>query len=102
MVVAPKGRNPLKKLGLKNEAFKKKVHPKFTGKCFNFDKEGHKAADCKKLIKKKKKTNVVMVDEDLLVAVISQLSLVDSNLKEWWLDTKVTHHICSDKNPSQN
>ncbi|CAM8877471.1 unnamed protein product [Rhodiola kirilowii] len=67
-------------------------------KCFNCDKEGHRAAECKKPQKKKKKANVVEVEEDLLVVVISQLSLVDSNPKEWWLDTGATHHICSDKN----
>ncbi|CAM8903040.1 unnamed protein product [Rhodiola kirilowii] len=68
------------------------------GKCFNCDKEGHRAADCKKPMIKKKKENVVEADEDLLVAVISQLNLADSNPKEWWLDTGATHHICSDKN----
>ncbi|CAM8960170.1 unnamed protein product [Rhodiola kirilowii] len=49
-------------------------------------------------MKKKKKTNVVKVDEDLLVAVISQLNLANSNPREWWLDTGATHHICSNKN----
>ncbi|CAM8948954.1 unnamed protein product [Rhodiola kirilowii] len=52
----------------------------------------------KKPQKKKKKANVAEMEEDFLVAVTSQLSLVDSNPKEWWLDTGATHHICSDKN----
>ncbi|CAM8887108.1 unnamed protein product [Rhodiola kirilowii] len=93
-----KGKKPFKKLGPKGGAIKKKVQPKFTGKCFNCDKEGHRAADCKKPQKKKKKANVAELDEELLVAVVSQLSLVDSNPKEWWLDTGATHRICSDKN----
>ncbi|CAM8973000.1 unnamed protein product [Rhodiola kirilowii] len=89
---------PLSKLGPKSGAIKKKVQPKFTGKCFNYDIEGHRAADSKKPRKKKKKVNVAKVEEDFLVAVMSQLSLVDSNPKEWWLDTETTHHLCSDKN----
>ncbi|CAM8930593.1 unnamed protein product [Rhodiola kirilowii] len=88
-----KGKKISNKLGPKTEAFKKKAQPKFAGKCFNCDKEGHRAADCKKPMKKKKKANVVEGDEDLLVAVISQLNLADSNPKEWWLDTGATHYI---------
>ncbi|CAM8933821.1 unnamed protein product [Rhodiola kirilowii] len=93
-----KGKKPFSKLGPKSGAINKKVQPKFTGKCFNHDKEGHKAVDCKKLLKKKKKANVAEVEKDLLVAVISQPILVDSNPKEWWMNTGATHHICSDKN----
>ncbi|CAM8944214.1 unnamed protein product [Rhodiola kirilowii] len=93
-----KVKKPFSKHEPRSGAIKKKVHPKFTGKCFNCDKEGHRAAECKKPQKKKKKANVAEVEEDLLVAVISQLSLVDSNPKEWCLDTGATHHICSDKN----
>ncbi|CAM8887195.1 unnamed protein product [Rhodiola kirilowii] len=93
-----KGKKPFSKLGSKSGGIKKKVLPKFNCKSFNCDKEGHKAADCKKPLKRKKKVNVTKVDEDLLVAVISQLSLVDSNPKELWLDTGATHHICTDKN----
>ncbi|CAM8997976.1 unnamed protein product [Rhodiola kirilowii] len=93
-----KVKKPFSKLGPKSGAIKKKVQPKFTGKCFNYDKEGHRAAEYKKPQKKKKKVNVAEVEEDLLEAIISQLSLVDSNRKEWWLDTGATHHICSDKN----
>ncbi|CAM8904976.1 unnamed protein product [Rhodiola kirilowii] len=94
-----KGKKPFNKLGPKGGTIKKKTHSKFAGKCFNCDKEGHRAADCKSKQKKKKKVNVAEGDdEDLLVAVISQLNLADSNPKEWWLDTGATHHICSDKN----
>ena len=32
-----------------------------------------------------------------LIAVISEVNLVRSNLKEWWFDTGATHHVCSDK-----
>ncbi|CAM8943434.1 unnamed protein product [Rhodiola kirilowii] len=91
-----KGKKPLNKLGPKSRVIKKKVQTKFAGKCFNYDKEGHRSADCR--APKKKKANVTEGDEEQLVAVISQLSLVDSNPKEWWLDTGATHHICSDKN----
>ncbi|CAM8926303.1 unnamed protein product [Rhodiola kirilowii] len=93
-----KGKKPFNKLGPKGGTMKKKAQSKFTGKCFNCAKEGHRAADCKSKQKKKKTVNVAEGDEDMLVAVISQLNLADSNPKEWWLDTGATHHICSDKN----
>ena len=32
-----------------------------------------------------------------LTTVISEVNFVGSNLKEWWIDTNVTYHVCSDK-----
>ena len=37
-----------------------------------------------------------MFDIDL-TAVISEVNLVGSNPKEWWIDTGATHHVCSNK-----
>ncbi|PON35236.1 hypothetical protein PanWU01x14_337960, partial [Parasponia andersonii] len=63
---------------------------------------GHKALDCQ--LPKKKKNEANAVDEitqevsDIdLCAVVSEVNLVESNPKEWWLDTGSTRHICSDK-----
>ena len=32
-----------------------------------------------------------------LTTVIYEVNLVGSNPKEWWIDTSVTRHVCSDK-----
>lgn len=49
---------------------------------------------------KKSEANAVETegDDQFLVAVVSEVNLVDSNPKEWWLDTGATHHVFSDKN----
>ena len=35
-------------------------------------------------------------DIDLIV-VVSEVNLVGSNLKKWWIDIGVTCHVCFDK-----
>ena len=97
-----KGNNKGKgtKLGPKGGVFKKQ---KFIGKCFNCGKQGHKSSDCK--LPKKNKLKEANVVDDLskdvseidLTAVISEVNLVGSNPKEWWIDTGATRHVCSDK-----
>ena len=32
-----------------------------------------------------------------LAAVISEVNLVESNPREWWIDTGATHHVCSNR-----
>ncbi|CAH9070715.1 unnamed protein product [Cuscuta europaea] len=75
---------------------------KFNGKCFNCNKNGHKSADCK-APKKKRDSQVNLVqggqkDEDIiLVAVVTEVNLVGSNSKEWFVDTGATRYICSNQ-----
>ncbi|RVW41557.1 Retrovirus-related Pol polyprotein from transposon TNT 1-94 [Vitis vinifera] len=88
------------KLGPKGGISKK---PKFQGKCFNCGKQGHKSVDCR-LPKKNKPKEANVIDDitknvyDIdLTAVVSEVNLVGSNPKEWWIDTGATRHVCSDK-----
>ena len=76
---------------------------KFQGRCFNCDKMGHKSSECR-LPKKKKKQEANVVEnmtQDVsninLSAVVSEVNLVGSNPREWWIDTGATRHVCSDK-----
>ena len=76
---------------------------KFQEKCFNCGKQGHKSLNCRLPKRNKpKEANVVdgitkdVFDLDLKV-VISEVNLVGSNSKEWWIDTSATRHVCSDK-----
>ena len=88
-----------KKVGLKGGISKKQT--KFQGKCLNCDKMSHNASDCR-LPKKKREANVVEnitqhVSNINLSAVVSEVNLVSSNMREWWIDTGATRHVYSDK-----
>ncbi|XP_028077782.1 uncharacterized protein LOC114279697 [Camellia sinensis] len=37
------------------------------------------------------------VDDMYLAAVVSEVNIIGSNLKEWWMDTRATCHICAEK-----
>ena len=94
-----KNKKPYNKLGAKSATFKKKAQ-RFAGKCFNCDKEGHRAADCRKPQRKNKKEANAVEDEGddkFLVAMVSEVNMMDCNPKEWWLDTRATRHVCCNK-----
>ncbi|KAK9033709.1 hypothetical protein V6N11_049894 [Hibiscus sabdariffa] len=96
LVEVKKGKQPQQhqarpKLGSGGGISKKE---KFKGACYNCGKVGHRSSECRNARKGKKEANAL----DDLCAVISKVNLVDSNPREWWLDTGATRHICSDEN----
>ena len=89
------------KLGPKGGVYKKQ---KFLGKCFNCGKQGHRSSDCKLPKRNKpKEANVIdNISKDVsdidLTTIISEVNLVGSNPKEWWINTGATSHVCYNKN----
>ncbi|GAB2288016.1 hypothetical protein Dimus_037973 [Dionaea muscipula] len=89
------------KWGPKKTIVKRTSKEKFLGKCFNCSKEGHRQSECRR---PKKKAEINMMEEltndvsDLnLCAVVTEVNLVGSNTKEWWVDTGATRHVCANK-----
>ncbi|PKI70726.1 hypothetical protein CRG98_008959 [Punica granatum] len=94
-----KNKKSKKKLGTNGGVFK----PKFQGKCLSCDKKGHRSADCR-FPKRKKDHEANVVNEmtrdmaDInLSAVISEVNLIGSNPKDWWLDIDATRHVYSNR-----
>nr|XP_016458323.1 PREDICTED: uncharacterized protein LOC107782004 [Nicotiana tabacum] len=94
-LIAPQNKKRKKASGPKNYPSKKK----FKGNCHNCEKTGHKAVDCRAPKNDKKKKNQVnMVEDEMedLCAMLSECNLV-GNLKEWWIDSGATRHVCANK-----
>ena len=95
-----KNKKPKPKLGPKGGVSKNK----FQGKCFNCGKVGHRSVDCRLPRRNNKNHEANVVDnitQDVsdinLFAMVSEVNLVGSNPKEWWIDTGATRHVCSSK-----
>jgi len=73
---------------------------RFKGTCYICNKEGHKANECRSLLKKNKKNhpqaNLTDHESPSLSDVVSKVNLTTNN-KDWWVDTGATRHICSEK-----
>ncbi|VFQ77714.1 unnamed protein product [Cuscuta campestris] len=78
----PKPNKDKKKIGPKGCVAKTKL----AGKCYNCGITGHRSSECRKKPQMKKQMN-----EEALC------SELDSNPNEWWVDTGVTRHICSNR-----
>lgn len=75
----------------------------FQGVCFNCDQPGHRAANCKMPKRVTPREANMVNDVDMIamvsdvIAMISEVNLVGSNNREWWVDTGATCHVCADK-----
>ena len=91
------------------------IKNKFLENCFVCNKPSHRAKDCRSCTtqvsqgkNKKRKfaqanmTELEQLSGDILemnlCAVISEVNLVGSNPKQWWVDTGATRHVCSERN----
>lgn len=73
---------------------------KFNGKCFNCNKMGHRSSECRLPKKNVKKAEASTVEDDPsfdFLAVVTEINLIGSNPKEWFLDTGATRHVCSNQ-----
>lgn len=100
-----KGKNDKKGKG-KSEYLAPKaaiVKQQFQGVCFNCDQPGHRAANCKMPKRVTPREANMVNDVDMIamvsdvIAMISEVNLVGSNNREWWVDTGATRHVCADK-----
>lgn len=72
------------------------IKKKLSGEFYNFDQVGHKSSKCKKLRKKCKVNLNEELDMELYI-MVSEVNLVDSNLRQWWIYTNTTKRVCSNK-----
>ncbi|KMQ85317.1 retrovirus-related pol polyprotein from transposon tnt 1-94 [Lasius niger] len=72
------------------DKFAKQNQRKFTVKCFNCSKLGHKSADCRLKTKRGESNS----KSDAMTAIVCNTEVSKSN--EWFLDSGATRHMCND------
>ncbi|MCI11852.1 wall-associated receptor kinase 2-like, partial [Trifolium medium] len=65
------------------------------GSCYYCGKPGHFKHECRFLKKKNKEKNS-SASKDNLVAVISELNMIE-DADSWWIDSGATRHVCKNK-----
>lgn len=83
------GRDKQKRSNLTDKYAKQNLK-KFTGKCFNCSKIGHKSADCRIKTKRGETNN----KSDAMTAIVCNTKVEQSS--DWFLDSGATRHMCND------
>ncbi|XP_071916998.1 uncharacterized protein [Coffea arabica] len=75
----------------KNQSKKRKK-----GQYFYCKKEGHYKSECKILQNKKKKQEFFQNTSKNLVAMISEINMIEDDFA-WWVDSRTTRHVCNNR-----
>lgn len=80
---------------------RKSTSQRFDGKCYNCDKFGHRAMDCRKKKRNDGKANQAQEEEKETTVALSALTS-STNADEWYLDSGATAHMCGTRDYFDN
>ena len=70
------------------------------GGCFVCEKSGHYAKDCR--FKKTPKQEVNSIENEDIIATVSEINVINGKVPGWWYDTCATIHVSYDKSLFKN